>query len=228
MAEQLTFDLPVRASRRRGDFFVSAANSLAVQRLEAVDTWPLGKLILVGPAGSGKSHLTYVWAEANGGLPVATVGVLPTTDIPEIDEPVAVELQDDLGAASAREEEALFHLHNHMAAQGLPLLLIARKPPSQWKITLPDLRSRMEGTDLVRIEEPDDDLLAAVLVKLFTDRQLIVDPKLIPWLVTRMERSFAGAQALVNALDKAALASKKRVNRGLAATVLDKLAQTHT
>ena len=86
----------------------------------------------------------------------------------------------------------------------------------------------MEATDTVKIGAADDALLSAMLVKLFSDRQLAVDPNLIPWLVTRMERSFSGAQTLVEALDKAALATKKRVNRGIAATVLDKLSENNT
>lgn len=224
MSKQLVFDLPVRESRSRGDFFVSDANALAVARLDAIETWPNSKLVLVGPEGSGKSHLGHVWAEAHGGLPVATVGTLPACDIPQIDRPVAIEVQDHL-AGTPKEEEALFHFHNHMQAQGLPLLLIARTPPSQWDIALPDLKSRMEATDIVRIDAPDDALLAAVLVKQFADRQVQVAPTVIAYLVSHMDRSFAEAERLVAELDKAALAEGRAVTRPLAQRVLDKRQQ---
>ena len=123
---------------------------------------------------------------------------------------------------TSAEEEALFHLHNHLAAQGLPLLLIARQPPALWPLALPDLKSRMEATDTVRIDEPDDALLTALIVKLFADRQIEVPPSLLTWLVSRIDRSFAAVDAAVAALDDAALAEKRPVTRDLARRVLDK------
>lgn len=219
MAEQLTFDLPVRTSRDRGDFFVSEANRLAVARLEDTGSWPGGKLALVGPEGSGKSHLAHVWAEVEGGE-VVTPEALVGRDIAGIDHAVAVDVTatDRRGAVA---EETLFHLHNHMAAQGLPLLMVARTPPARWDVALPDLKSRMQATDVVEIGPPDDALLAAVLVKLFADRQLQVAPAVIAWLTARMDRSFAGAQSLVAALDEAALAEGRAVTTALARRVMD-------
>ena len=223
MAEQLTFQLPVRTALGRTDFFVSQANALAVQRLDDTGAWTKGKLALIGPEGAGKTHLAHVWTKANGGLPVTNIGTLPACDIPAIDGPVAIEIQDHLLPATPKEEEALFHFHNHMAAQNLPLLLIARQPPARWPIALPDLKSRMSATDIVRIDAPDEALLSAVLVKLFTDRQLQIDPNLIPYLVTHSERSFAAITRLVAALDAAALAEKRAITRPLARRVLDNL-----
>lgn len=220
MPEQLTFDLPVKVSRDRGDFFVSGANALAVARLDEPGGWPSGKLVLVGPEGAGKTHLGRIWAEANGAVP-ESVGGLRGSDIPKIDHPVVLEVGDDLVFDPA-EEEALFHFHNHMVAQRLPLLMLAREAPARWSLTLPDLKSRMEATDIVRIEPPDDALLAAVLVKLFADRQVQVPPAVIGYLASRMERSFAEAQSLVAALDEAALAERRGISRALAQEVLDK------
>jgi chromosomal replication initiation ATPase DnaA len=218
MTRQLAFDLPVRVSRSRGDFFVSDANSRAVARLEDTGGWPSGKLVLAGPEGSGKTHLGRVWAEANGGVP-GTVGGLLSSDIPEIDTPVVLETGGERGFDPA-EEEALFHFHNHMVAHRLPFLLLARTPPAQWPLKLPDLKSRMEATDVVRIEPPDDTLLAAVLVKHFADRQLAVAPAVVEWLVGNMERSFAEALRITAALDAAALEEGRAVTRPLAQRVL--------
>ncbi len=217
MAEQLTFDLPVRESRARGDFFVSEANALALARLETPETWPNRKLVLVGPEGAGKSHLAHVWAETTGGR-VLMPGQLAGLDIPSVETPVAVDGADTL---ETDEEEALFHLHNHMGSSALPLLLTARQPPARWALTLPDLKSRMAATDSVRIEAPDDALLAAVMVKQFADRQLSVSPQVIGYLVTHMDRSFAAAQSLVARLDRAALAEGRAITRPLAQAVLN-------
>ena len=221
MTEQLTFDLPVKASRDRGDFFVSEANQLAVARLDDTAGWTFGKLALVGPAGAGKSHLAQVWAEARKGEVVSLVSLIGR-DVAAVARAVAVEMPET-GAFPPEAEEALFHLHNHLAANGLPLLLVARSVPSAWPIALPDLKSRMEASEIVRISEPDDALLSAILVKLFADRQLQVAPSLIDWLTKRMERSFAAAQHLVAALDEASLAAGKPVSQKLARQVLDNL-----
>ncbi len=217
MAEQLTFDLPVRDSRARGDFFVSEANALAVARLEMPETWPNRKLVLVGDAGAGKSHLAHVWAERTDGR-VLALSDLSELDIPAVDVPLAI---DDADRLTPEIEETLFHLHNHMGATRLPLLLTARTAPARWSVTLPDLKSRMTATDTVRIDPPDDALLAAVMVKQFADRQLSVSPQVITWLVTHMDRSFASAQRLVGQLDQAALSEGRAITRPLAQKVLN-------
>ncbi|NNF92522.1 MAG: chromosomal replication initiator DnaA [Boseongicola sp.] len=218
MTRQLVFDLPVRVSRDRGDFFLSEANRLAVARLDDTSGWTQGKLALVGPGGAGKTHLAHIWAEAEGGSLIGLDDVAEM-DISGVARPLAVEVPDAALAATA--EEALFHLHNHMGQHALPLLLVARTPPARWTIALPDLKSRMDATEVVRIDQPDDALLSAVLLKLFADRQLQVTPRLIAWMVPRIERSFRAAQEAVATLDAAALSQKRRISRDLARDILD-------
>ena len=216
MARQLTLDLPVRAALGREDFFVSEANALAVARIDAPDTWPRNKLALIGPRGSGKTHLAHVWASETDAevVPAAALGAL---DIGKVASGIAI---DDADRLPGDAETSLFHLHNRLGEEGLPLLLIGLEAPSRWSVALPDLRSRLEATDVVRIEAPDDALLAAVLVKLFADRGLAVSPGLIGWMLPRMDRSFAAAQDLVRRLDAEALAEGRAVTRRLAAQLL--------
>ncbi len=216
MAQQLTFDLPVRESRSRGNFFVSDANALALARLDDPTTWPNHKLVLIGPEGAGKSHLAHVWAEQSGAHLIRP-DELTMFDIPGIDRAVAL---DDADVLTPETEELVFHLHNHLGLNAVPFLLVARTPPARWDLSLPDLKSRMSATDSVRIDGPDDALLAAVMVKQFTDRQLVVPPTVIDWLVRNMDRSFAEARALVDALDRVALAEGRAITRPLAQRVL--------
>lgn len=218
MAQQLTFDLAVRPSLGRGDFFVSTANHLALARLDSPGTWPNGKLVLTGPKGAGKTHLAHVWAEQEAAR-LVTGAELAQLDIGSIDTAVAVDDADQLGAEG---ETALFHLHNHLAAQSRHLLLASRAAPSRWSIALPDLRSRMEAAEVIGIDPPDDALLSAVLMKLFADRQIDVTPATIAWLTTHMDRSFAEAQRIVALLDAQALAEHRNVTRDFAQQVLDK------
>lgn len=227
MAEQLTFALPAKPALGRADFLISPSNATAVAQIEAWRDWPLGKLALIGPQGSGKTHLAHVWATESG-AEIVSAGDLPGMDPAKLAETRAIALEDADTALDAGAEATLFHLHNLLAQSGGHLLLTAATPPARWPIGLPDLASRMQATATAEIGPPDDTLLAALLVKLFADRQLTVPPTLIPYLVTRMERSFAAAQTLVSALDTAALAEGRAVGRALAGRVLDKTASDGT
>ena len=218
MAQQLILDLPVRTSLDRGDFFVSEVNRLALARLEETATWPNGKLVLVGPDSAGKTHLAHIWAEQEDARLIQPPD-LERLDIGSIEESVVLDNADKIESSA---ERALLHLHNQVAASGHCLLLTARRAPRYWKVGLPDLRSRMEATDVIRIDAPDEALLAAVLMKLFADRQNAVTPSAISWLTRHMDRSFAEAQRIVAAIDARALAERRKVTRDLAAEVLDK------
>ena len=220
MPRQLAFDLPVRTALGRGDFFVSPSNALAVAQIDG-GGWPEGKLLLVGPEGAGTSHLAQVWAGENDAqvLSAAARAERPV-------EAIAVVVEDaDRIAKDRAAETALFHLHNHVLSRGGRLLVTAATPPRQWGLCLPDLASRMEATAVAEIAAPDDALLAAVMVKLFADRQIVVAPSLIPWLVRRMDRSFASARAIVAELDARALAHGGPVTREMARDALDLCSQ---
>jgi len=226
MPEQLTFDLPAVPALGRGDFFVSPVNALAVASIGNWQNWPGGKMVLVGPKGAGKTHLALVWAGETDAC-VISARDLRDDNIASLVQQhnfVAVEDADKIAGKTATET-ALFHLHNLLLAEGGRLLVTAALPPAQWSLGLPDLASRIQASSLATLAPPDDPLMAAILVKLFADRQLEVSPKLITYLVTRMERSFTGAQTLVAALDLAALSQKRAITRPLAALVLDNLEQ---
>ncbi|MGL6210519.1 MAG: chromosomal replication initiator DnaA, partial [Paracoccaceae bacterium] len=175
--------------------------------------WPEGKLVLVGPEGSGKSHLAQVWAAEAGAVVVAARDL--GGDLPGLGVRLVVEDADRVV-----DEAALFHLHN-LVVPGGRLLITARVPPRDWGLGLPDLVSRMQAASLVRLAAPDDALLSAVLIKLFADRQVAVQPVLIEYLVRRMGRSLGVARDLVARLDALALARGSAVTRGLASEVLD-------
>lgn len=222
MSQQLSFDLPAKTALGREDFFVSPANAHAVAMVENWRDWPGRKLALIGPSGAGKTHLVHVWA-ALAGAQIVSAAALPRLDIPSLAAGnVAVEDVPFI-AGNAEAEVALFHLHNLALAEGHSLLMTAHLAPARWGLILPDLKSRMEGTAAVLVETPDDDLLAAVLMKLFSDRQLSPTPETIPYLTRRIDRSFDMARRVVTALDEAALDQGREINRKLAGEVLDGL-----
>jgi chromosomal replication initiation ATPase DnaA len=209
---QLAFDLPARATYLRADFFASPTNAAALAAISAPALWPEGRMILLGPAGSGKTHLAHLWASENSGTLIAATD-LAAADLPTLAAgPVVVEDADTLPYPA---ENALFHLHNLLAGTH-PLLITATSPPRDWGYALPDLVSRMQAMPITRMDAPDDALLAAVLVKLFADRQITVAPNLIAYLIPRMDRSLHAAALMVAALDARALALGRPVTRALA------------
>lgn len=216
MPEQLTLNLTTRPARDREAFFVAPANALAVEALDGWRDWALGKLLLIGPTGSGKTHLAHVWAAQSGAriLDAATL----TDQAPEA-QPLVLEDMDRITGDGA--ERAALHHHNLALAHGHPVLITGQGEPATWPIALPDLASRLIGTPTAKLDPPDDALLSAVLLKLFSDRQLAPPPALIPWLVAHMERSFEAARQIVDQLDRAALSTGRKLSTRLAADLLN-------
>ena len=219
--DQLTFDLSRRPALGRSAFMVAGSNALAVHQVENWQDWPQRKMALVGPEGSGKTHLVHVWAEMSGAR------IIQADDLATMEPPLdasVVAVENIEGIRSLPEvkaiEEKLFHLHNALAASGGYLMVTGRNPPAHWRLGLPDLASRMNAAQVAGLDAPDDELLAALLVKLFGDRQLNVAPDLIAYLVPRIDRSFLAAAGIVSRLDEAALALSRPVTRKLASDIL--------
>ncbi len=214
-AKQLALDLPVRQALGRADFFVAPCNELALAQLERWARWPDGRLVLAGPSGSGKTHLAHVWAGLSGARIVAAAALCP-------DDAADALVVEDVDAINGNDE-ALFHVYNAMSANGGALLLTGQTAPSRWQLALPDLRSRLLSMPVVALEPPDDALLSMIMVKLFDDRQLPVSPKLVEYLLKRVGRSYGAVNALVQALDKAALAAGKPLSVPFASAYLKAL-----
>lgn len=220
MPEQLGFELPGVTALDRADFLVAPSNAIAVAMIEGWQSWSGAKLLLTGPEGSGKTHLAHVWADLSRAT-ICAANTLATQDIPTLSQGCVAVEDVPLIAADPAAQEALFHLHNMVLAEGHALLLTGCGAPTHWKLTLPDLESRICGTQSVKLEAPDDALLSAVLAKLFADRQVTPKPDVIPYLILRMDRSFAAARKVVARLDAASIAQKRPVTRRLAADTLD-------
>lgn len=220
MAVQLGFDLPVRTARGRDDFLVAPSNAMAVAMIENWRNWSGAKLVLSGPVGAGKTHLTHVWADA-ASAQIITAADLHRDDVPRLAQSsIAVEDIPQI-TGNAKAQTALFHLHNMVLAEGHTLLLTGTGAVAHWGLQLPDLTSRLQGALEATIDTPDDALLSAVLVKLLADRQLMPPADVIPYLLNRMDRSFAAANRIVAALDHQSLVLKRPITRALAGQVLD-------
>ncbi len=213
MPEQLSlgFDQPTVFSRE--SFIVSAANAEALGAVDSWPQWPRRTLALVGPAGSGKSHLASLWARDTEAVEIVDLG--PPVESLE-GRPVLLEEADRPG-----RDELLFHLINMAGRPGGGLLLTARTAPAEWPVSLPDLRSRLNALTVAPLGELDDTVLRGVLEKLFRERSIRPPEDLLDYLVLRIERSAAHAKAVVAQLDAVASAEHRAVSRVLAGRVLD-------
>lgn len=223
MAEQLTFDLPLRPAMGRDDFYVSSANAGAVAQIDDWRDWPAAKLILCGDAGAGKTHLAHVWAAQSGAQVVSVHDI--AANLEALSDAPALAVEDaDQSCDDALAEEGLFHLHNALAHRGAPLLLTARKPPSRWGTKLPDLASRMAQAGLATLDPPDDALLMAVMMKRSFDRKLPITPAILTYASARLERSFQAADAFIARIDALALSEKRKPTLSHARTALAEIA----
>lgn len=218
---QLTFDLPLDPRYGREDFLVSPANETAYGLIEAWPDWPDTAFLLRGPEGSGKSHLASIWATRAHAWTVSTTD-LRADEVAHLVSNGALVIED-VDRAPGRDEAALFHLLNLARERRCPVLLTAAGPVDGFGLKVADLRSRLRLAPGAEILAPDDALLRAVIVKLFVDRQIVVDLHVVEAVALRIDRSLARARAIVAELDRDALGRGRRITRPLALAVLDRL-----
>jgi chromosomal replication initiation ATPase DnaA len=216
-ARQLTLDWPHATSVAREDFLTAPENAEALRAVETWPRWPSRVRLLLGPKGSGKSHLGAIWAR------LARARVVDARDLAGASplelaagSAVLIEDADRMGAAEA----ALFHWLNAVNECGGWALVTARGAPDLWGLKTADLLSRLRLAPTVALGDPGLDLTRAVLFKLFSDRQLVVDPAVTAYIALRIERSLDAARSIVAALDREAMARGKPVTRAMAAELL--------
>lgn len=214
---QLAFELGHTASQSEADFLVGDGNALAHSRVLAFPNWPDPITLLIGPAKSGKSHLARIFAD-RAGAEFARIDDLERLARDGGSRPLVVEDVDRL----AYDEARLFHLLNQAMRDQRPLLLTARGEVSAWPLATDDVRSRARRATAYSLELTDDIQLSQMFVKLFDDRQIAVDPKIVAYLVARMERSAEEVVILADLMDRLALEKGSAINRAIAAAALER------
>lgn len=216
-AGQMSFDLPIASAMTREDFILDGANQKAFDMIVSWPDWPSDVIVLAGPVGSGKSHLAAIHGQQSGATKLNNNDLPKPEDLPVLgSSPVIVE---DAYAVQL-DETRMFHLLNHVRERASTLLITSRSWPDSWPLTLPDLRSRLRAAHPLELNEPGDQLLRQVMVKLFADRQLTIEPRVLEYILVRMERSLSAAGRLVNDLDRLSLEQGRPITRQLAAEVL--------
>lgn len=215
-AKQLALDLPHRPALGREDFLVTDSNAAAVALIDQWPSWPAHAAILIGPAGSGKSHLVEVWRQRSKAQKVRAAEI-SVESAPGFLTTNALAIED---TGSGVDERGMFHLLNLARQQNSSLLITGETRPESWEIVLPDLLSRLRAIPVLEILPPDDSLLRGVLVKLFYDRQIAAEESTISFMLARMPRSLDAARVLVAEIDRRALEERAEVTRPFVARVM--------
>ena len=225
-SEQMIFDLSQPGNKGLENFFVSGSNELAVEAIKKWNAWPDKRLILLGESGSGKSHLADFWAKEINGRKL-TIFDLSKYDVIELSQNKAIIIEkiDKIAAYAPLEkgqiEEKLFHLINAAAQASCYLMITSSSPISSWNIQLPDLLSRLMSMTIVELLPPDDQLLIALLLKQFEDRQIKVSPEFILFVSNRINRTYESIFNFVNAIDQLALKQKREITIPTARKIFD-------
>jgi chromosomal replication initiation ATPase DnaA len=220
MSNQLSFSLPKKETLDRDNYFVSQANQGAVSLIEDWINWPSRKLILVGSEGSGKTHLGHLWASEVGAT-IINATTLMEQQISELSKaPVLVE---DINEIQRNQpvEIVLFHLHNLLYSEGHSLLMTSQILPGRLSFSLEDLQSRIEASTIAKLHPVDDDLLGAILIKMFADRQIYFSDKLLTYVLSRVERSYTAAKLFVEEVDSKAMAESRVIGKKLVRDILE-------
>lgn len=214
-AVQLALDLPVATAMGEEDFLIAPSNEAATQWVDRWPDWPIGRLALCGPPGSGKTHLSRLWRSRAGAVDGTALNLDARLAALQKGRHLCLDIN---GAVD--DEEGLFHVINWATERHCSLLITGRTAPARWTLSLPDLRSRLQATATAVLGPPDDALLSAVLVKLFADRQLLLGEDVLNYIMMRTDRSFDAARDLVEKLDQKALAERRNITVPFVRTVL--------
>lgn len=216
-AKQMSFDLPIASAMTRDDFILDDANRIAFDMIVSWPQWPANVVILAGPVGSGKSHLAAIHSQQSGAVFLTNDDLPKPEDLPILgNAPLIVEDAHKVQL----DETRMFHLLNHVRERATTMLITSRSWPDSWPLSLPDLRSRLRAAHPLELNEPGDHLLRQVVVKLFADRQLTVEARVLDYIIVRMERSLSAAGRLVDDLDRKSLEEGRPITRQLAADIL--------
>lgn len=218
MSAQLALPLQSAGATGRESFVVAPTNAQAIAFIDSWPDWPVPVAVIHGPAGSGKSHIASIWKKLSGAAIVSAAHLADPSAAQGARPPLIVE---DVDQASHDEScaRSLFRILEASSPKS-PVLLTGRKPPGEWPVGLPDLRSRFAAAANFPIWAPDDALLAAIARKLLADCQLAVPDAVVDTMLHSLERSPAAIRQFIALLDQSALAKSRPVTLALVRELL--------
>ena len=205
---QLLLELDYKTNFNEHDFYLSKSNSNAFNLINRWPDWNKKILNISGEKFSGKSHLANIFKLKSKAFLI---------NGNKIDNSIFKSLKlhesiiiDDF--EECNEEEILYSIFNLIDQDSKYLLINSLKPINEIKFKLPDLGSRSKNCLYVKIENPDDELLFAIILKNFSDRQIKIDEKIINFIISRIDRSYRKIDEFIYKIDELSLKKKKPIN----------------
>ncbi len=205
---QLLLDFDHNIEFNEHDYYVSRSNYLAFNLIKNWPKWERKILNISGDTFSGKTHLAKIFQYKSNAL------YLGHSDINEdvfkkikLNESIVI---DDF--EKIKNENLLYSLFNLIYQDNKYLLILSNRTISKIKYNLDDLNSRAKNCIFAQIENPDDDLIFAIIVKSFSDRQIKLEKKLLEFIIKRIERSYGKIYEFIYKVDELSLKKKKPIN----------------
>ncbi len=211
-SEQLYFDMPNLRLLGIQDYMITNSNNLAFDLILRLykDKENIG--IISGPPCSGKSHLCEILLDLMSDKKCLLVDRFQDNLLKKISFSDLIIIENIDTVRLNNSEENLFHAINIVKQNKKKMLLTSRNPVSLIDIHLKDLRSRLDAVFEAKIQEPDDKLMEYIIVKIFNDRQLIITPKIVSYIMKRLDRSYEGINKFLNLIDNFSLEKGKKIS----------------
>ena len=214
-SKQLYFDMPDKTALGIEDYIITESNSFAFDLISRMIKGEINQGVISGPSFSGKTHLSKILIKNIG----SNESLYIDRDYKKIIEKagssnlIVIENIDKL--IEDRSEEDLFHIINFTKENDKKLLMTSCKSISNIEFKLEDLKSRLNAILEAKIMQPDDELMKLVLIKIFNDKQLLINPNVINFLKSRLERSYKSINDFIEKIDKFSLEKGKKITIAL-------------
>ena len=215
---QLLLDFDYEQNFRDDDFYVGKSNFYTFELINKWPKWEKNFLNISGEKFSGKTHLVNIFLKKFNGIRVQS-NVLNDDKLKEIKPHQNIVLED---LSSDVDENLIYTLFNIVEQDNKFLIITSNKPVVEINFKLEDLKSRTKNCLLAKIENPDDELMFALILKNLSDRQITLDKKLINFIIKRIERSYGKIFEFIYKIDKISLKKKKSIDFKIINEALEK------
>ena len=205
---QLLLNFNHKQNFNYSDFYVSKSNYYAFQLIEKWPNWEKNILNIYGEKFSGKTHLSNIFLDKNKGIKV---------DEKDINDDFfkKLKLHENIvidNYYNHANEKLMYSIFNLVDQDNKYLLINSKIPINEIKFNLPDMASRSKNCLFAQLENPDDDLIFAIILKNFSDRQIRMEKKIIEFIINRIDRSYSKIYEFIYKIDELSLKKKKPIN----------------